>query len=60
MITAALVFALVVGYAYVVSREAIVEQARQNGEVLAQATANRNSAQFLATAKVTDTACQLA
>lgn len=52
---AALVFALVVGYAYVVSREAIVEQARQNGEVLAQATANRISAQFLATAKVTDT-----
>lgn len=52
---ATLVLALVVGYASLVSRGAIVEQARQNGEALAQATANRISAQFLATAKVTDT-----
>ena len=50
-----IIFTLVVGYAYVVSRETIVDLARQNGAALAQATANRINAQFLATAKVTDT-----
>jgi sigma-B regulation protein RsbU (phosphoserine phosphatase) len=50
-----LILALVVGYAYVVSRDTIVELARKNGAALAQGTASRINAQFQATAKVTET-----
>lgn len=45
----------VVGYAYMVSRDTIVDLARKNGDALAQATANRINAEFRATAKVTET-----
>jgi len=49
------ILVLVVGYASMFSRQTMVELARENGSLLAQATANRISAQFQATAKVTDT-----
>ncbi len=46
---------LVVGYASLLSRQTMIDLARENGTHLAQATANRINAQFRATAKVTDT-----
>jgi sigma-B regulation protein RsbU (phosphoserine phosphatase) len=52
---ATVILVFVVGYAYMVSRDTIVDLARKNGDALAQATANRINAEFLATAKVTNT-----
>lgn len=52
---ATVILALVVGYASLVSRQTMIDMARENGTHLAQATANRINAQFRATAKVTDT-----
>ena len=50
-----IILVLVVGYASMFSRRTMVDLARENGSLLAQATANRINAQFQATAKVTDT-----
>lgn len=52
---ATVILALVVGYASLVSRQTMIDMARENGTHLAQATASRINAQFRATAKVTDT-----
>lgn len=51
----AVILSLVVGYSFMVSREGMLDLARQNGALVAEATVHRIDAQLRATAKVTDT-----